>query len=307
MSRAEKRGALQATIGFLIVAIIAVCAAAVYSAKTEQHQEYASQKTPENEAKDVSVDREIADYTLWLTIFTGFLAISTIGLWFTTRSAAESQANDMKESVAAAKRSADLASESNELNRKIFIAGQRPWLLIDVQIGGPLHYNVNGANFTFDITITNNGRLPATNVDINLEVSAPAIGIESQDLVRPKRNAMITRAAHRKKESFGHTVFPGKPVKQTVSTSVSNAEIARITQMAQFIMPTVIGAVSYFFAGDDAAHQTSFVYDIVRSKRPRPESAAKNRSSSAIFPDEGDIPATDLVLLGSILIGDYAD
>lgn len=47
--------------------------------------------------------------------------------------------------------------------------------------------------------------------------------------------------------------------------------------------------------------------EVRRSDTPRPEAFEKRRDSSAIFPDEGDIPVTDLRLYRSVIEGGYAD
>jgi hypothetical protein len=62
-----------------------------------------------------------AYFTLWLVAFTGVLAVSTIGLWIVTWRASVSQARDMKASIAASEKSADIAKEA-------MIAGERAFV-----------------------------------------------------------------------------------------------------------------------------------------------------------------------------------
>jgi hypothetical protein len=68
-----------------------------------------------------AADDPVAYFTLWLVGFTGVLAVSTIGLWIVTWRASASQARDMKASIAAAERSADIA-------RDAMIAGERAFV-----------------------------------------------------------------------------------------------------------------------------------------------------------------------------------
>jgi hypothetical protein len=57
-----------------------------------------AQPTSENESHDIAetkkADDRLARYTLWLTIFTGFLAVSTIGLWWVTWRGVRNQIRD---------------------------------------------------------------------------------------------------------------------------------------------------------------------------------------------------------------------
>ncbi|WP_423414316.1 hypothetical protein RLW55_12015 [Hyphomicrobium sp. B1] len=57
----------------------------------------------------------VAFFTLWLTVFTAVLAISTIGLWIVTWRASVAQARDMDRSIKATADSADAAKKSAEV------------------------------------------------------------------------------------------------------------------------------------------------------------------------------------------------
>jgi hypothetical protein len=68
---------------------------------------------------DRTAEDPVAFFTLWLTAFTGILAAFTLWMAFSTkdlRDFAEEQARDMKESIAAAKVSADAAKTAVELS-----------------------------------------------------------------------------------------------------------------------------------------------------------------------------------------------
>jgi len=277
-----------------------------------------------------------------IAIFTIVLAISTIYLWKSTAGLekfAKQQASDMKESIAAtkdaakaasdanqlnrdnfltterhmkesiaaAKDAAKAASDANQLNRDNFLATERPWVTADIGVGGPLYYNVNGANITLRFQLKNIGHSPATHVWINLQVIAPAIGIDHDYDPRKTQHKIITQTKTRPLDPFGFTLFPGDTITQDWTVNISVEELKRITQKADFIMPVIVGTIDYGFVFEDGHHQTGFIIEVKRSNVPRPEATAKNRSPEAIFPDEGDIPASELRFYRSFLGGEYAD
>jgi hypothetical protein len=53
--------------------------------------------------KPETTDDRLAQYTLWLAIFTGVLSVSTIGLWFVTWRGGIRQSADMQATIALAR------------------------------------------------------------------------------------------------------------------------------------------------------------------------------------------------------------
>ena len=247
---------------------------------------------------------------MFIAIFTIILAVSTICLWKSTAGLekfAEQQASDMKESIAAAKDAVKVASDANHLNRENFLATERPWVTADIGVGGPLYYNINGANITLLFRLKNVGKSPATHVWINLRTLAPAIGVDAPYDPREAQQKLYEETKARPLSSFGYTLFPGDVITQAMTVSIGKDELKRITVKADFIHPTIIGTIDYGFTFEAGHHQTGFMVEVRRSDAPRAESTAKNRSPSAIFVDEGDIPAEDLRVMRSFLGGEFAD
>lgn len=99
---------------------------------------------------------------VFTAFFTGVLFISTAGLWWVTersldhaRSEAERQAGDMKRSLAIAKQAA-----------KATIWSSRPWLFVEVGVGGPLSLTDRGGGFQIQVNVKNVGNAPATRVNL---------------------------------------------------------------------------------------------------------------------------------------------
>jgi hypothetical protein len=248
--------------------------------------------------------------TVIIAIFTVVLAIATIDL----RDLGEKQANDIKKSIAAAEDSAKAAQDSasaaiaaNKLSRDNFIATQRPWITIEVKPGGPLVYNVNGANITLRFYLKNIGHSPAKHVSLNPQVLAPAIGIDKVFDERGVQRQMIEERKNSPFDPHGYLIFPDQTVIQDFTVTISADELKRITQKVDFIFPYIIGSVDYGFVFEDGHHQTGFISHVRRSDQPHRVSVAKKRSPDAIFPDEGDIPTADLRLYHAPFGGGYAD
>jgi hypothetical protein len=67
----------------MMVAIVLLFAADLRLSEQEKQQK--TQTNADQQAVQVSPEQELADYTQWLTVFTGILAVSTFGLWLATR------------------------------------------------------------------------------------------------------------------------------------------------------------------------------------------------------------------------------
>jgi hypothetical protein len=99
-------------------------------------QAYA-QEASQAEAQHVDtakeVEQRLAVYTLWLAIFTGVLAVSTVGLWWVTWRSGLRQSREMRQSVEVAVRSADAAMKAalaTENTIEGIIGSERPWVLL---------------------------------------------------------------------------------------------------------------------------------------------------------------------------------
>jgi len=78
----------------------------------------------------------VAFFTLWLTVFTAVLAISTIGLWVVTWRASVAQARDMDRSI-------DLSERSLVSNRRAFVfaSGLESRWIVERNVGRPDRYH----------------------------------------------------------------------------------------------------------------------------------------------------------------------
>lgn len=238
-----------------------------------------------------------------ISIFTFWLVVATVVLGVI----AYVQIDFLKRTEIISDQSAKAAKESSDTAKNALIAANRPWIKTEIQVGGPIFYNVNGVNFTIHYVLKNIGRSPATNIMVNPQVFAPAIGVDASfDLRGELMKVIVAQKAH-VRNPFGFALFPDETAIQNVTVSIPQDELKRITQKVEFIMPTILGTISYRMGLDTEVHQTGFMFEVRRSDRPRPESIEKKRSPIAIFPDEGDIREEDIRLFRSFFDGGYAD
>ena len=121
----------------------------------------ANQQLPETFWRK-TFDDPVATFTLWLTVMTAILAVSTIGLWIVTWLGARKQARDMGRSLHHSAAAARAASTSNRLTRELFSAEQRPWIYIDIVDQEQPRFGEDGnlyANLKF--VVKNNGKSSA--------------------------------------------------------------------------------------------------------------------------------------------------
>jgi hypothetical protein len=205
-------------------------------------------------------------------------------------------------------KNANAAKDAADTAKDALIAANRAWVEVKIEVGSPITYNVNGLNLALKYHLKNIGRSPATNIFVNANMLAPAIGIDEPFDPRRELNKIIDRTkAQPRASNLGVALFPDEQGTFIVTTGINADELKRLTQKVEFVMPYVIGTVEYRMGLDTKVHQTGFVLEIRRSDAPRPVSTEKNRSPQAIFPDEGEVPLQDVRILRSLFEGGYAD
>jgi len=107
-------------LAFLTVAVVAVGFAWKQPSGNKYNFAYLGVN---DESTKIGTDERIAVYTWWLAIFTGVLAVSTVGLWIVTWRSARSQSLDMQRSLRIANRQARTAERT-------LIELERPWVFL---------------------------------------------------------------------------------------------------------------------------------------------------------------------------------
>lgn len=224
------------------------------------------------------------------------------------RLARQKQASETLKTVEIAERTAKSAEEANRLARDSYIAAQRAWVRVEIAPGGPLEYNVNGLNLTFDVRLTNIGNSPALNVFPHIQLAAPAVGVDNDFNEREIARQISEQQRNQPVSPFGFTIFPNETIVQRMSTSIPDDEVKRLTQKIPAIYIKLFCVTQYRLVIEDGVwHQTASVHEVRRADIGRAEAKAKNRSQIAIFVDEGPVPPEQLQLLGSLIFPGHAD
>lgn len=204
------------------------------------------------------------------------------------------------QAVAIANQQVNAALKSNELMNAARIDEQRPWVKFSAKVIDDLRFGADGAEVTIAFETQNVGRTPATTVWIHAGMVVPAVGVDwfNESALLRKQIEFVRIAPP---FDMGHILFPGDLVVQHHTVTVSRDVLDRAMQVTEFISPRIYVVVAYGSSLDVGRHYTATVYNVRRTNRPREESVKKNRAPDAIFPDEGNIAARDLVLAQSIL------
>jgi hypothetical protein len=270
---------------------------------TITHTHPANDATPQNQ--EASLDRWVKIGTVLSGVFTSILAFIGIGqawLFFWQLKLIRKGADDAKMAAEAARDSALASAEANRLNQRLFAASERPWMQVQVTVGGPLVYdpiNSGMLRATFLITCKNIGKSPALKAVLEVEMLAPAIGVE-RNLDIPGRQRALAEQAKLRGDSRGlsQLVFPGDASLQNYTLTMPRGELDRITAKTDLLALTLIGCIDYQLLYEAGHHQTWFSYDLVKRHGDR---------WLLIGRSEGDMPPENLLVIPTITAEKYAD
>jgi hypothetical protein len=169
-----------------IASPLIVNAPTIFSSHEQQIEQSGSENSEEDQ--DVSAPKStedaLAQYTLWLVVFTAVLALSTIGLWLqTTRLAegAEVQAADIRAQIKAtedmaraSQQSANAADKAIETQTGAWIKQLRPFVSVKgfitlVALDNEIDRNIQG--FHIRATLENTGQTPAINLTSRISIA----------------------------------------------------------------------------------------------------------------------------------------
>jgi hypothetical protein len=170
------------------------------------------------------------------------------------------QSRDMQASIAVAKESADAAIDSNKLTRDLFYAEQRPWLILEINGWTPLNWEDKGARFSIDVTITNAGKSPATNVWF--EAVAFPSGRFNPAFVETVRAYCVERATIRDSViDNGISVVPGRPYRTGFNLMLFRDEIDKnIVMDEDWFSAAIKTCIAYRSAIDQTTKYAGSMY-----------------------------------------------
>lgn len=255
-----------------------------------------------------------------LTIATVLLAIFTYMLWSDTHNlvleaekTSKRQAEEMQKSLSITKQAADatynaaiaaqesvaVAIKANQLNRDNFIADNRPWVSVDIQVAGPLTWGKDGGNLPLKFTLRNTGRTPALDVDVYTDIR-PWAGPHPDPMSEQHRLSKQLRKRHSKTTDWnngGWTIFPGDSLSQVITVGFNRNVIEGVYgwyrknfgEHTQAGAPMfIVGSVDYKLVLGGNYHQTGFILGL--------EHTQHNKPGLALYPENGDVPMSELTV-----------
>jgi hypothetical protein len=199
----------------------------------------------------------------------------------------EKAANAAKDAAIAAKQSADTAAHQLEL-------AERPWVDAQVGIGGPLVFNVNGANITLKFDLLNSGHSPGLNAFIWLAAVDPFVTDNgNQGMIRQNVCEQTTRliSGFESAGVVGVALFPNRPLEQVISVAIPPAVLAKhkAPRPADILMPFIVACIGYQPVFDKkVVYHTSYIVDLFNINNSGQRSAA--------FKIDKDVSADRLVV-----------
>jgi len=173
--------------------------------------------------------------------------------------------------------------------------GRRPWISVKVDISGPLTFNSEGAHLPMKFTFLNSGQTPALFVFPRIAHKFDQYNIKAL-LERQMYECQIDKERFNNSLISGFTINPNKEQSWELLFNVERKEVvSRIFSPGTPIFDiAILGCVSYKFAYAEVIGQTGFIYSLRRTD-------ANGETRSAIFPNQGDIPANQLVLANDLI------
>jgi hypothetical protein len=237
-------------------------------------------------------DEALARYTLWLMVFTGILALATIGLGGATlglywtgekqidliEKNSVAQARDMQASIDAATKSSNAANRSAAAAEQALVSSDRAWITVEAEIIGPLVFDKDELRIMIGFDLINRGRSPATNVQFFAELCADLVeaGSQAEKIARLPTYSML---------DFGVILFPDQrssqrniPLSMKVAdfkaNMVSTSEALRAADPdAEEVVsrrPAIMAGVTYRLPGDRRSRHTVILFEIEHRKDSHP-------------------------------------
>lgn len=241
-----------------------------------------------------------------LSIFTFWLTLATVGLGVV----AVFQIGFLKRAETIASRGAKAAQDAADVASKTLLATQRPWINSEIKIASDFIFGETEARVTFAYTLKNIGNAVATNIQVNPKLiplqfgkvtgEPPNIKIEIPQ-TQPITELKIlcedqTRLLDNPQAAEfvgGHVIFPNDSIPDAVNIHMLNTDInaARARSAYKSLIPVLLFCVAYRSPFDKGTHYTGHAFQLFRRDSKNPGGARE------IGPDEGNVPANELMLM----------
>ena len=161
------------------------------------------------------------------------------------------------------------ASQANTINRDSFEATQRPWVKVDVAIGGPIKFESGNMYITLKFDLYNTGHTPARYTWPEWRIYSARIN-SPNDLIEKQSTLCADFIRPNSQNTPGFTLFPDEKKTVLITAMMANPEM--IADMEYYprstyvkfpnVSPIILGCVDYQTASRQEHHQTGFAYEV---------------------------------------------
>jgi hypothetical protein len=159
---------------------------------------------------------------------------------------------------------------ANRLTRATLELSQRPWLIADVRLVGPLKFDkMGGVTLPVWYSLKNTGHSPALKVWPSVEMFLPRNPETEPNMERDK----LCARADDSSSHMGQAVFPSGAAPDPTSivgTAVGKEDIQRGQILNGFIIPTVILCIAYQATLDNEWHHTGMIFEVHKIENGQP-------------------------------------
>jgi hypothetical protein len=211
---------------------------------------------PEEKSEKIDPNERLADYTIWLTVFSGALAVlGGLELYWIVR-----QESWMRKSVEAAREQSNAATESNSFTRAAFAAENRPWITIEnIEINGPFEIDETTKRPRLNIALTfrNIGRAPTAIFLWGVMRLVLSGGLDTGAALQ----TVLLEAG--KFPTTGPTLLPNDQIRRhNLFVLMDQSDFARVS-INNRLTVTVVGCIQYRPAmGRGTLYQTGFRFNV---------------------------------------------
>ena len=193
------------------------------------------------------------------------------------------------------------AIEANAVNRQAYISDQRPWIRLEVEIGGPLTYELDEVFLGISCRMQNLGRSPAIQ-------ASPHIELISLEPARFPPHSLLQGAIDRAERSaFGVTIFPNDTKTMRIGARLNRKSFNRAKERGHLAL-VVSAVVVYGSSLDKSVHRTAIQAHVRREKQIISQSGSVTTKTYSEIPiSDGNIPEHELRISESTLIPGRAD
>lgn len=187
------------------------------------------------------------------------------------------QLREMKIASDLTRDSIKISDSALRISRETFIAAQRPWVSIEMNLLGPLNFDTNGAEIEIGVKLKNHGHSPAMNARNFVIFDPSPAAKKGPDFCRDQRGRDLS--------NFAQVIFPDDVIFDSHLARADNNELKSAASRNGIIFPYITACVDYISSLDNSRHQTELTANLVRTPKSPSDSFAITLSGGNVPED----------------------